>query len=292
MTDDMAAPIAVTGSTGALGSRVARRLAAEGVRQRLVVRDPGRAPVLRGSELAVAEYRDGPAMRKALDGVETVLLVSASESEDRVDEHLTAVESAREAGVQRIVYTSFLGAGPESTFTLARHHWATEQAIRGSGMAFTFLRDSMYADFVPFMVDGEDRVIRGPGGDGRVSLVARDDVASVAEAVLLAGGAHDGLAYDVTGPQALTLQEVADILGDVTGRPVGYEVETVEEAFRSRERYGAPDWEVEGWVSTYTAIAAGELALVSGDVEAVTGHPPAALRDLMAAHPESWAHLT
>lgn len=291
MTDDLVAHIAVTGSTGGVGSRVAKRLAAEGVRLRLVVRDPGRAPVLRGSELAVAEYRDGPAMRKALDGIDTLFLVSAKESVDRVDEHLTAVESARQAGVRRVVYTSFLGAGPQCTFILARHHWTTEEAIRASGMAFTFLRDSMYADFVPHMVDGEDRVIRGPGGDGRASLVARDDVASVAEAVLLAEGAHDGRTYDVTGPEALTLQEIADILGDISGKPVGYEVETVDEAYRSREKYGAPDWEVEGWVSTYTAIAAGELALVSGDVEAVTGHPPTSLRDLMVAHPEAWSHL-
>ena len=134
-------------------------------------------------------------------------------------------------------------------------------------------------------------MIRGPGGDGRDSVVARDDVASVAEAVLLAEGAHDGRTYDVTGPEAMTLQEIADILGDISGKPVRYEVETVDEAYRSREKYGAPDWEVEGWVSTYTAIAAGELALVSGDVEAVTGHPPTSLRDLMVAHPEAWSHL-
>jgi NAD(P)H dehydrogenase (quinone) len=291
MADEVRTLIAVTGSTGGIGSRVAKRLTAEGVRQRLVVRDPGRAPVLLDSELAVAEYRDGAAMRKALDGIETLLMVSAKESVDRLDEHLTVVEAARDAGVRRVVYTSFLGAGPECTFTLARQHWATEEAIRASGMAFTFLRDSLYADFVPYMVDGADRVIRGPGGDGRASAVARDDVASVAEAVLLAGGAHDGRTYDLTGPQALSLQEMADVLGDVTGRPVRYEVETLEEAYRSREKYGAPDWEVEGWVSTYTAIAAGELARVSGDVEAVTGHPPTALRDLMANHPELWAHL-
>ena len=283
--------IAVTGATGGIGSRVAKRLAAEGVRQRLIVRDPGRAPVLRGSEIGVAEYRDGPAMRKALEGIHTMLLVSAKESVDRLDEHLTAVEAARDAGVHRVVYTSFLGAGPECTFTLARQHWATEEAIRASGMAFTFLRDSLYADFTPYMVDGDDRVIRGPAGAGRASAVARDDVASVAEAVLLAGGAHDGRSYDITGPEALSVQDIADILGDVTGKPIGYEEETVEEAFTSREKYDAPDWEVEGWVSTYTAIAAGELSLVSGDVEAVTGHPPTGLRDLMTAHPDMWAHL-
>jgi NAD(P)H dehydrogenase (quinone) len=282
----------VTGATGGIGSRVAGRLAAEGVQQVLVVRDPGRAPDLVGSRVAVAEYRDGPAMQRALEGIDTLFLVSAQESPDRVEEHLTAVESARAAGVRRVVYTSFLGAAPASTFVLARHHWATEQAVRASGMAFTFLRDALYADFVPFMVDPGDRVVRGPAGTGRAAVVGRDDVAAVASTVLLADGAHNGRTYDLTGPQALTVAEMAAVVGDLTGRPVQYQDETLEEAYRSRAKYNAPDWEVEGWVTTYTAIAAGELAQVSDHVERVTGQRPAALRDVLLAHPELWAHLT
>ncbi|MFI5100404.1 MAG: SDR family oxidoreductase [Actinomycetes bacterium] len=286
-----AVPFGVTGATGHIGAGVANRLAAAGVRQRLVVRDPGRAPTLPGATVAQAQYRDADAMRGALTGVHTLLLVSAAESADRVTEHLTAVEAARRAGVRRVVYTSFLGAGPASTFTLARHHWATEEALRASGMAVTFLRDSMYADFIPFMASGEDRTIRGPAGDGRVAAVARDDICDVAAAVLLADGAHDGRTYDLTGPRAETMQDAADLLTELTGRPVTYVAETLEEAYRSREKYGAPSWEVEGWVTSYAAVAAGELAVVSGDVETISGHPATGLRDLFARHPELYAHL-
>ncbi len=286
-----AVPFGVTGATGHIGAGVAHRLAAAGVRQRLVVRDPRRAPTLPGATVAQAQYRDGDAMRAALTGVDTLLLVSAAESADRVTEHLTAVEAARRAGVRRVVYTSFLGAGPQSTFTLARQHWTTEEALRASAMAVTFLRDSMYADFIPFMASGEDRTIRGPAGDGRVATVARDDVCDVAAAVLLADGTHDGRTYDLTGPQAVTMQEAADLLTEVTGRPVGYVAETLEEAYRSREKYGAPSWEVEGWVTSYAAVAAGELAVVSRDVETISGHPATGLRDLFARHPELYAHL-
>jgi NAD(P)H dehydrogenase (quinone) len=284
-------PFAVTGATGQVGSRVAQRLADAGVRQRLVVRDPSRAPDLPGSEVAVAEYRDGESVQQAFAGVDTLFLVSAGESADRVNEHLTAVEAARRAGVRRVVYTSFLGAAPQATFSLARHHWATEEALRASGMAYTFLRDSMYADFLPLMVSAQDRTIRGPAGDGRVSAVARDDIADVAAAVLLADGAHDGRTYDVTGPEAFTLAHAAEILGGFTGRPVHYVAETLPEAYRSREIYGAPDWEVEGWVTSYAAIAAGDLATVSDTVPAVAGHPATSLVELLTRRPELYAHL-
>jgi uncharacterized protein YbjT (DUF2867 family) len=281
----------VTGSTGAVGSQVARRLADAGVRQRLVVRDPARAPVLGGAETAVAEYRDGAAMQAALDGVDTLFLVSARESVDRIDEHLSAVEAARTAGVRRVVYTSIVAAAPDSTFSLGRHHWATEEAVRASGMAYTFLRDSLYADFVPYLASPDDRTIRGPAADGAVGVVARSDVADVAAAVLLAGGAHDEQTYDLTGPELVTMQQAADMLTELSGRPVHYVAETLEEAYRSREKYGAPHWEVEGWVTSYAATAVGDFALVSDAVERLAGRPATRLRDLLVAHPELWAHL-
>jgi uncharacterized protein YbjT (DUF2867 family) len=158
-------------------------------------------------------------------------------------------------------------------------------------MEFTFLRDSLYADFVPYMASADDRTIRGPAADGRAGVVARDDVADVAAAVLLADGVHDGRTYDLTGPELLTLQQAADLLTELTGTPVHNVVETLEEAYRSREKYGAPHWEVEGWVTSYTGIAAGEFDELSAAVEQIIGHPPTGLRDLLVANPALWAHL-
>src|ERR671939_1090251 len=124
--------IAVTGATGALGSRVAERVTAGAAGAdatvRLVVRDATRAPRLPGA--AITEfpggYADGEGFGEALAGVHTLYLVSAAEAEDRLQQHLTAVEAAADAGVRRVVYTSFLGAGrPDPGFTLVRHHHAT-----------------------------------------------------------------------------------------------------------------------------------------------------------------------
>jgi NAD(P)H dehydrogenase (quinone) len=157
----------------------------------------------------------------------------------------------------------------------------TEQHIRDSGLAFTFLRDNLYADFLPFLV-GEDGVIRGPAGDGRAAAVAQDDIADALVNVLRDPAPHAGKTYQMTGPEALGLGEIAATISAVTGKPVTYHDETLAEAYASRERYEAPRWQVDAWVSTYTAIAAGELAGVSGDVEALTGHRATSLRELVS----------
>jgi uncharacterized protein YbjT (DUF2867 family) len=272
--------IAVTGATGRVGGRVASRLASAGVPQRLVVRDPARAPALPGADVVAAEYADGDAVRSALTGVRTVFMVSASESPDRVDQHRTFIDAAASAGVEHLVYLSFFSAAPNATFTLARDHWATEEHLRQTGLRHTVLRDNIYADFLPRLA-GDDGVIRGPAGDGRVAAVAQDDIADAVVAVLREPAEHVGRTYELTGPDALSLHEVAAILGEATGRPVRYHPETVAEAYESRARYGAPDWQVDAWVSTYTAIANGELARVTDDVRRLAGHPPTPLAELL-----------
>jgi NAD(P)H dehydrogenase (quinone) len=283
--------IAVTGATGGLGGRVARRLAARGATQRLVVRDPARAPELAGAEVAAGSYDDPDGLRRAFQGAQALLMVSASEDPDRLRLHANVVDAAVAAGVERVVYTSFFGAAPDCTFTFGRDHWHTEQLILDRGLPHTFLRDNLYIDFLPLMV-GADGIIRGPAGDGRVAAVTRDDIADVAVAVLLDQGRHDGRTYDMTGPEAFTLAEAAAELSRVAGRPVGYHAETLEEAYASRASYGAPGWEVDGWVTTYAAIANGDLEQVSGDVAAVAGHPPTTLAEFLGDNPDSCRNLT
>jgi uncharacterized protein YbjT (DUF2867 family) len=294
----MAGLIGVTGATGIVGGGVAALLAERGHPQRLVVRDAGRAPRLAGAEVRVAaDYGAGDEMRRALEGVETLFLVPGREAPDRVRQHTTAVDAAVAAGVRRIVYLSFLAASPTATFTLARQHWATEQHIRTSGVAsFTFLRMSLYLDFIPSMVSPEG-VIVGPAGGGRVGALLRSDVAAAAVAVLTgvgegaASSSHDGRTYDLTGREAFTLAEAAAEMSRLTGKPIVFRNESREEAYASRAGYGAPDWEVEGWVTSYEAIASGEMAPVTDAVRRLTGQGPATLSEYVAAHPESLEHV-
>jgi NAD(P)H dehydrogenase (quinone) len=285
--------IAITGVTGGIGGRVARRLEADGVRVRGVARDLARVPAIAGLEaveMGREGYRDQTALTEALGGCDTVLLVSASEAEQRVVEHAHAVRAAVDAGVTHIVYTSFLNADPDASFTFAQDHFATEQLIRESGVAWTFLRDSQYLDYVPLLV-GEDGVIRGPAGEGRCAWVARDDVAAAAAAVLRDPAAHQGRTYDLTGPEAHTLAWAAEQLSAVCGREITFRNETVQGAYESRFNLDRPDWEIDGWVTSYVAIGTGEMDVVSDAVETLTGRAPVGLPEWLEANPEAWAHL-
>ena len=281
----MTSPIGVTGATGEVGGRVARRLSGLGRSQRLVVRDPSRAPELDGAEVSQGTYDDDESMRQALAGVRTLFFVSAHESADRVGQHVTAIDAAVEAGVERIVYLSFMAAAPDATFTFARDHFHTEQYIKATGVAWTFLRSSLYLDYMPYFA-GDEGIIRGPAGNGRVAPVSRDDIADAAVAVLTAGG-HDGETFDMTGPEAFTFFQVAEKLSRASGRQVVYVDETLEEARASRSGYGASEWEVEGWVTSYAAVATGEMDIVSDAVAMLAGHAPQSLDDYLAAKPES-----
>ncbi|NKG19447.1 SDR family oxidoreductase [Paeniglutamicibacter terrestris] len=272
--------LAVTGSTGELGGQVARLLSAAGVKQRLLARTPRKAPPLDGATILAAAYENSSATRTALTGAQTVFMVSASESRERLDQHCDFVDAAVAAGVHHLIYVSFVAAAQDAVFTLARDHYATEEYIRASGLGYTFLRDNFYADFMSDTV-GADGVIRGPAGDGRAALVARADVARTAAVILQNPRAHLGATYDLTGPEALNFTQIAQILSAVGQRQVSFQDETIEEAYASRAEYGAPKWQVDAWVSTYSAIAAGAMENVSGDIERITGIPPLSLEQLL-----------
>jgi NAD(P)H dehydrogenase (quinone) len=282
--------IAVTGATGAVGGRVARRLAERGVEQRLVVREPSRAPDLEGAAVVPASnYEARDEMEAALRGARTLFLVSGEEARHRIEQHKTAVDAAVAAGVERIVYLSWFHASPDTAFTFGQHHFHTEEHIRASGLAHAFCRDNIYLDYVPFFA-GADGAIRGPGGDGRFAPVSRDDIADVAVELLL-DPAREG-PFEVSGPESYSLADAAVRLGAAIGREISYVDETMEEAWASRRPSGEPDWVIEGWVTTYVAIADGELDEVTGTVEELTGHAPQRLEEFLALHPESYEHLT
>ncbi len=271
--------IALTGGTGALGGLVAPALV--DLEPRLVVRDPSRAPDL-GLAVHQASYADSGAAQAALAGVDVLFMVSAAESGDRRAEHRCFIGAAARAGVRHVVYTSFSGADPLATFTLGRDHADAEAAIVESGMAYTFLRDNFYLDILPLFAD-EAGVIRGPAGQGRVAAVARADVADVAAAVLRDPGSHRDAAYALTGPEALSFPEVVERAGLATGRRFSYVDESVAEAYASR-RASYPDvadWQLDAWVSTYTAIADGSCAEVTDHVERLTGHHARTLEEAL-----------
>lgn len=274
---------AVTGATGALGSAVATALG-QAV-DRLVVRSRSRVPAaLAGVEVREAAYGDHAASLAAFEGVDVLLLVSGAESATRREEHRDVVAAAAEAGVGHVVYTSFEAAATDAEFTLGRDHADTEEAIRASGVAWTFLRDNFYLEAFPDFAD-EHGVVRGPAGEGRVAAVSRSDVADVAVAVLRDPTSYEGATLRLTGPEAFSVAEAAQRMSAVLGTPFSYVEESVDEAYASRRALSDQQWELDAWVSTYTAFASGALAEVTGDVERVAGHPARTLEEALAPRP-------
>ncbi len=270
--------IAITGATGALGGRIARLLDDREIPTRLIVRDPAKAPSLKHATPTISSYADRESLVAAVRDIDTVFFVSGGEAADRLDQHKTAVDAFAEAGVQRIVYTSFVNCAPKSTFTFARDHYHTEQYMTFRDIPFAALRNNFYADLVPLLVtDGE---LRGPAGSGRFAPVSRDDIAEVAAAMLTDPSGPTGL-FDVTGPELMTMEQAASQLTSVSGQTVIFRNETLEEAYASRAGFGAPQFEVDGWVTSYAGIAAGEFEVLSDTVERFTGHSPTAFRDFL-----------
>ena len=181
--------------------------------------------------------------------------------------------------MQHLVYLSFVGASASSTFTLARTHAATEAAIQQTTMRYTFLRDNFYSEMMATIANA-DGIIAGPAGDGRVACVSQQDVAQAAANILAAIASgddrHHNRSYTLTGSEALTFSDIAAVLTNITGKPHRYHNQTLAEAYASRERDypDTPAWQIEAWVSTYTAIADGELATVSDDLPQLLGRAP------------------
>ena len=265
--------IGMTGVTGKLGSYVANLVDKKGIASVHLARSPERAKIYESAEIRKIVYANIPEVVEALKGIDILLMVSARENPERVKEHKDFLDAAKLAGVEHIVYTSFYGADEKATFTLSRDHAQTEAYIKELGFTYTFLRDNFYLDFLIDMAL-ENGEIRGPAGSGLVSAVARKDTSRVAAEILLNPKnpkEWENQTLNLTGPEDLSMEEIVALLSKETGNAITYVDESVEEAYESRKKWPAQTWEYDAWVSTYTAIKAGEQTGVSTDVEMVLG---------------------
>ena len=192
------------------------------------------------------------------------------------------VDAAVTAGVGQLVYLSCLGAGPDAVFLHGRSHGATEAMISESGLPFTIVRMSMWTDDIPNWFD-PDGVIRAPAGDGCISFTYRREIAGVIAATLTEEG-HEGRVYDVTGPESVSMPELAALAAEITGDE--YRCEPLERDAWTAKRLamGRPAWSVEAGLSSWDALHAGEFDVVSDTVRELTGNEPIMLADWITGH--------
>jgi uncharacterized protein YbjT (DUF2867 family)/predicted SnoaL-like aldol condensation-catalyzing enzyme len=270
----MTSSILVTGASGRLGGDIARRLHAHGRSVRRLTRRPDHLPPLPGGEVVTGGYDDVEALRRAVDGVDAVFVVSLPGGSERVARHEEALRAAAGAGVAHVVYLSLLGAGADSGSPQGRWHHETEQALRGLlPRRWTSVRAGLHTQALLTSVGiVEGTALHAPAGNGAVAAVDRRDLAPVITRILL-DGSHRGTALDVTGPALLDWPAVAAARGlvHVDADPAGF-------ADRLRER-GAPAHFVEGVLGLFADVRAGRLAVVSDAVTDVGGVLPRTLRE-------------
>ncbi|MEP7214294.1 MAG: SDR family oxidoreductase [Acidobacteriota bacterium] len=288
-TENNNGKIAVTGATGHLGRLIIEKLIDRGVRPDNIVafaRDLDRAADLAelGVELRNADYSKPETLKAALDGVETLMLVSSSEVGQRFAQHKNVIDAAKNVGVSRIVYTSVLKA-ETAKMMLAAEHKATEEMLKTSGIPNTILRNGWYIENYTESLGPvlEHNAVLGSAGEGKVSAATRADYAAAAAEVLTSTG-HDGKTYELGG-DAFTLAELASEVGRSAGREIAYKDLPADEYAKVLETSGLPRAYAEVLADSDLGIARGELFTTSDDLKKLIGRPTtklsAAVRDAL-----------
>jgi len=297
--------IIVSGASGDLGGKVTRQLLKQVPASDLILttRNPGALSEIaaKGAQVRWADFGHPEELVGALIGGNVMLLISTlSIGDRRIEHHRNALQAAQKAGVSHVIYTSSVGIHPRTPCLSGQEHYATEQMLQKSGLAFTILRDSWYADVFaqlllkPAIATGK---LVMSVGDGLVAPVAKQDCADAAASVLLDPEKHAGAIYEITGPQMMSLSEMVALASEVTGKPVKYvnvshaEQQAVFDSMGIKKEYeeGMKSETHDAWasnemISYEMAIKQGFFAICSHHVQFVTGRPALTLRQVIESN--------
>ena len=267
--------ILIVGATGLVGSATLRQLTARGVPVRALVRSAEKAAALTGPgvETVVGDLEQPASLDGALDGVTRALLISPLHLR-QVEWQGNFVESARRAGAVHIVKLSGLGTAPDSPLRSGRWHAQTERHIADAGLPFTCLHPPFFMQNLlrSAAVIAAQGVLVAAMQTGKIAMVDARDVAAVAVAALTSDG-HVGKTYTITGPEALSFQEIAQKLAAATDRRVSYQDVPLASVRQELVAAGLAAWLVEVRMEFATALRDGYAATVTDTVQAVTGQP-------------------
>ena len=275
--------ILVTGASGHMGTVVLETLLRKLQPGQIhaLTRSPEKAAAfrLKGLNAFLGDYNDVPALEQAMQGVDTVLLISAGDAGNRMQEHQNVIDAAVKTGVSQIAYT---GRSLQNRETLANklmeEHFLTEDLIQASGMKYILFQNALYMDAIPLFVGPNvfETGIQLPAGGGKVAYALRSEQAEAIANVLL----HEDFqnqTYRFTGSAAYSFYEVAEVLSRLSGKEVQYhapDVNTFEAALRER---GLPEAAIQKIASFNADIKAGQEATVTRDLAAQLGRAPADL---------------
>jgi Predicted nucleoside-diphosphate-sugar epimerases len=302
--------IVVNGASGAIGSLIVEELVRDMAPQdlTLVTRNPARLArwAERGINVVQGDYNDPASLERAYAGGGALMMISGLNILKRVPEHHNAIEAAKAAGIDHIVYTSVSGVHPMNRTPSSSDHYATEVMLWESGLSFTALRNQAYQELMTPMAEvalrtGEWRHV---GENGLFSPVSRSDIARCAATILRAPEKHRRVSYEITGPDLISFQDLAARFAALYDRPIRYIPVTADEMWALFDAWGAPrignpdatdpphTFGSNELVENYVAWDELFHAVVSRHVEFITGRKAVTLDETMrAAKPTMLAHL-
>jgi uncharacterized protein YbjT (DUF2867 family) len=268
--------VLVTGATGNVGSRVVQELRGRGVPVRAFVRDADRASAVLGPhvDLAVGDFAEPASIRAALDGVD-VLFLACGNLPPQVTYERNVIDAAARMGVRRLVKLSALGAEAGSRVDFWDWHARIERHLQASGVPWVILRPRYYMSNLLGFVETvrSAGAVFAPAEGVKVPMVDPLDVAATA-AVVLQDDGHEGRTYELTGPEAVTFDDVAAQLSDLTGGPVRFVPVPDAAAREALHQVGLPDWMAENVVTVFGMLREDPAMQVTGAVHALTGRRP------------------
>ena len=293
----------VTGAAGKFGRKVTERLLEQLHPAELILttRNPQSLAGIaaRGAHVRFADFDKPESLAAAFEGGDRMLLISTLSVGRRATQHRNAIVAAVKAGVKHIAYTSSGGARPDNPAIVIPDHLQTEDALRKSGVAFTILRDALYSE-VPLTQIGPRALVSGrwigSAGDGRIPFVSMSDCVACAARVLTSRG-HEGLIYEVTGPELYSYRDAAALTAELSGTPIEYVVITDDQMIEMLVAAGVPRHYEEGMftegvgtssaediVSYERGVRGNYFALKSDHVQLLLGRPPLSLRQVYEAN--------
>jgi len=278
----------ITGATGQFGTLALNHLSTRIPASEIVVsvRNPDKAADIRanGIEVRQGDFDDQTLMEQAFAGIDVALIVSAeADNETRIRQHRTAITAAKNAGVKHVIYTSVIDPRADSAFTYSAIHADTEAFIKQSGLTYTILRNSFYADLllggVPHAL--ETGQYAAPAGNAGITYIPRNDLAEIAAIILANPAEHANKTYDLTGTKAITHAEIAAIIASATGKDIAFADlpgDVYEGILRS---LGLPEHAVIAVAGLYLAAKNGDYTTVSTDAASILGRQPQSVDDFL-----------
>jgi NAD(P)H dehydrogenase (quinone) len=274
--------IVVTGASGNLGKLVIQELLAKGISNIIATTrtpDSLTAFAAQGVDVRMADFKSPATLTGAFEGGTRMLLISTRDIGLRVQQHGAAVDAAKAAGVEHVIYTSWPDPH-HSVAAVSADHAATEDLILNSGLKYTFLGNHLYAEVLMWASLPkalEVGILYGAAGTGRAAYVTRQDCAYAAAGVLEHAALHENKRYRISGPKAYSHMELAALVSEITGKKLSYSDLSPEEFKKVLAQSGMP----EGFLSFDLAIKGGEIEPVSKAVKELSGHSPQSLQDYL-----------